>query len=309
MPDYGVPLHFGLSIIPEVALIDQNQELVALAEARGLDLIAIQDHPYLARFVDSWTLMAFLAARTSRIHFFPDVVNLALRPPAVLGKAAATFDRLSGGRLELGLGSGGFWDAIVGMGGTRRRPAEAVESTEEAMRVIRLVWENGQSVSFDGRYYQLHDFPAGPRPAHPVGLWLGVRQPRMLRLTGRLSDGWVCPMNVYLPPERVPAAQAIIDDAARGAGRPLTAVRRIYNVAGAIDAPSARAGGLSGSAEEWSQTLGRWATELGFDTFIFWPSTTSKDQVERFATEIVPRTRELVDRARRAAETTSPSSQ
>ncbi len=86
----------------------------------------------------------------------------------------------------------------------------------------------------------------------------------------------------------------------------MTAVRRIYNVAGAIDAPSARPGGLSGSAEEWAQTLSRWATELGFDTFIFWPSTTSKAQVERFATEIGPRTRELVNRARRAAETTSP---
>jgi alkanesulfonate monooxygenase SsuD/methylene tetrahydromethanopterin reductase-like flavin-dependent oxidoreductase (luciferase family) len=301
MTDYGLPLQFGLFVIPSAAEIDEAATLVQVAEETGLDLIAIQDHPYLPRFLDTWTLMAFLAARTRRIRFFPDVANLALRPPAMLAKAAASLDRLSGGRVELGLGSGGFWDAIVGMGGPRLSPAEAVAATEEAMQVIRLVWETGEDVSFAGSHYQLRGHKPGPAPAHPVGIWLGVRHPRMLRLTGRLADGWACPLNTYVPPEQVPAMQTRIDEAARRAARAPTAIRRIYNVMGGIDAEPGRPGGLSGSVDLWADTLARWAIELGFDTFIFYPSVASPEHVERFAREVVPRTRELVAQARRAA--------
>ena len=82
------------------------------ADEGGIDLVGIQDHPYQWRYVDTWTLIAWLAARTERIRFFPDVANLPLRPPAVLAKAAASLDVLSGGRVELGLGAGAFWEAI-----------------------------------------------------------------------------------------------------------------------------------------------------------------------------------------------------
>jgi len=71
----------------------------------------------------TWTLLSMVAATTSRVGLFPDVANLPLRPPAVLAKAAASLDVLSGGRFELGLGAGGFWDAIEAFGGPRRSPA------------------------------------------------------------------------------------------------------------------------------------------------------------------------------------------
>ncbi len=144
----------------------------------------------------------------------------------------------------------------------------------------------------------MHGHKPGPSPAHPVGIWFGVRHPRMLSLTGRLADGWVCPLNTYVPPEEVPAMQARIDEAARRAGRQPTAIRRISNVMGGIDAEPGRPGGLSGSADFWAETLARWATDLGFDTFIFYPSVMSPEQVGRFAREVVPRTRELVAQAR-----------
>jgi alkanesulfonate monooxygenase SsuD/methylene tetrahydromethanopterin reductase-like flavin-dependent oxidoreductase (luciferase family) len=123
----------------------------------------------------------------------------------------------------------------------------------------------------------------------------------MLDLTGRLGDGWACPLNTYVSPEQVPPMQARIDEAARRAGRAPTAIRRIYNVMGGIDAEPGRPGGLSGSADLWAETLAYWATGLGFDTFIFYPSIMSAEQVERFAREVVPRTRELVAQARGTA--------
>ncbi|NMB91061.1 MAG: LLM class flavin-dependent oxidoreductase [Chloroflexi bacterium] len=292
MSKYGFPLQFGLSVSPATSRLPQLLELVQAADQAGLDFIAIQDHPYNRTFMDTWTLIAYLAGRTGRVRFFPDVANLPLRPPAMLAKSAATLDRLSGGRVELGLGGGAYWDAITAMGGPQlASPGDAVAATAEAIQVIRLAWSGERGVSFDGRFYQLHGYQPGPEPAHPMGIWVGAARPRMLRLTGRLADGWVAPMNLYLPPEKVPAAQAIIDAAARQAGRSPSAIRRIANISGHIGPGSLGAEGLSGPAGAWAETLDDWAGGLGFDTFIYWPQTASPAQVERFANEVVPAVR------------------
>ena len=94
---------FGYFLIPNAAdpLLDSAREI----DARGLDWIGIQDHPYQRRFVDTWSLLGAIAAVTTRVGFFPDVANLPLRPPAVMAKAAASLDVLSGGRFELALGA------------------------------------------------------------------------------------------------------------------------------------------------------------------------------------------------------------
>ncbi len=301
MSDFGLSLQFGVSVTPDGSDLEQTTALVDTADQTGLDLVGVQDHAYNPQFLDTWTLLAFLAARTERVRFFPDVADLALRPPAMLAKAAASLDRLSGGRIELGLGSGAFQDQIAAMGGPRRTPGEAVASTEEAMRIARLAWSTAPSVSFAGRHYRLQGYQPGPPPAHPIGIWLGAVRLQMLRLTGRLADGWVCPLNIYVPPEQVPASQAIIDQAAQGAGRPPAAIRRIYNVLGAIDAGPRGGRGLIGSVQTWVETLTRWTTDLGLDTFIFWPLVPSPEQVRRFALDVAPRTRDLVAQARQEA--------
>ena len=138
MPDYGRDVTFGYFLIPNAAdpLLDIAREI----EARGLDWIGIQDHPYQRRFVDTWTLLGAVAAVTTRVGFFPDVANLPLRPPAMMAKAAASLDVLSGGRFELGLGAGNFWDAIEAYGGPRREPRDALAALEEAILLIRLLW-------------------------------------------------------------------------------------------------------------------------------------------------------------------------
>jgi alkanesulfonate monooxygenase SsuD/methylene tetrahydromethanopterin reductase-like flavin-dependent oxidoreductase (luciferase family) len=286
------PIELGVSLTPDADRAAELVELALVADRAGLDLIGIQDHPYQRRFLDTWTLLSVLAARTERIGLFPDVANLPLRPPAVLANAAASLDVLSGGRAELGLGAGGFWEAIVAMGGQRRSPGESVDALAEAIEVIRLVWSDERAVSFDGRHYQLAGYHPGPAPAHRIEIWLGAYKPRMLALTGRAADGWLPSLGRFAP-AAVPDAQAAIDEAARTAGRDPAAIRRMLNVAGTITDGARGPGPLDGPAEHWVETLAGLATELRFDTFVFWPAAESAEQIERFAGEVAPALRRL----------------
>jgi len=194
--DAETTLQFGISLVPATEKLDRIRELVGAADEAAIDLVGIQDHPYQHHFLDTWSLISTLLAETRRISLFTDVANLPLRPPAVMAKAAASLDVLSGGRFELGLGAGGIPDVIAGFGGPRRAPGESVEALEEAIDVIRLLWSAERSVSFDGRYYRLDGARPGPHPAHPIGIWVGAFKPRMLRLVGRKADGWLPSLGV-----------------------------------------------------------------------------------------------------------------
>ena len=283
---YGRRLELGLSIVPASADPDLARSLARRADVLGLDLLGIQDHPYQWRFFETWSLMADLLARTERIRVFPDVTNLPLRGPAMIAKQAASLDVLSGGRFELGLGAGAFWEAIGAMGGPVRSGREALESLEEAILIIRAFWSGERTIAVEGRHYSVRGLHAGPAPAHPIGIWLGVGKPRALALTGRLADGWV-PSLSWATPDLVPAMMRRIDEGAAAAGRDPSEIRRVYNVGGTItDGPSNAL--LDGPPEHWVETLTRFAEELGFDTFVFWPDEEPLLQLERFAEEVVP---------------------
>ena len=231
-------------------------ELAKLADRAGLDVVGIQDHPYVERFIDTFALMGWVLASTGRITVFPDVANLPLRPARMLAEHAAALDRLSGGRFELGLGAGAQYEKIAAMGGPRLTAPEAVDALEEAIPVLRAA-------------------------APSVEIWLGAYKPRMLKITGRLADGWI-PSHGYMKPDAVPDAAELIDDAAREAGRDPAGLRRLYNL-----------------SETDPGTLADYATELGFDTFVFWPKGDDEaGEIERFATEVVPAVREEVRRRR-----------
>ena len=141
--DYGHELAFGVFVTPASQPPERVVQLAQLAEAAGLDLVTFQDHPYQPAFLDTWTLMSYVAARTQRIRLAGNVLNLPLRSPAVLARSVASLDLLSGGRVELGLGAGAFWDAIEAMGGRRLEPGQAVEALAEAIEIIRQVWDTG----------------------------------------------------------------------------------------------------------------------------------------------------------------------
>jgi alkanesulfonate monooxygenase SsuD/methylene tetrahydromethanopterin reductase-like flavin-dependent oxidoreductase (luciferase family) len=290
--DAGLPVRFGWFLVPEARDPWGLLEEARLAERAGFDLIGIQDHPYQRRYLDTFTLLGALAAATERVGLFPDVANLPLRPPAMLAKAAASLDLLSGGRFELGLGAGAFWDAVTAMGGPRRRPGEAVEALEEAIGLLRDLWSDQRSVRFQGAHYRVAGVKPGPAPAHPIGIWIGGFGPRMLALTGRLADGWV-PSSPYVPPERLPAAQARLDEAAAAAGRNPAAIRRLYNISGRIG-PGGGGGFLDGPAAQWVEQLLPLVTETGMDTFVLWPTESPASQLERFAAEVAPALREAV---------------
>ena len=227
MTDYSHELAFGVFLTPARGAVELSQ----VAEAAGLDLVTFQDHPYQPAFLDTWTLISYVAARTQRITLAGNVLNLPLRQPTVLARSVAGLDLLSGGRVELGIGAGGFWDAIEAMGGRRLGPGQAVDALGEAIEIIRQVWDAGTrgGVRFRGSYYQVAGAKRGPAPAHRVSVWVGAYKPRMLRLTGRLADGWL-PSLSYLQPGQLTEGNAIIDQAAVDAGREPAAVRRLLNI-------------------------------------------------------------------------------
>lgn len=295
MTDYGHDLVFGAAIPPDARDRQAVLATVALAEDLGLDLVGFQDHPYQPGFLDMWTLLSYLAARTRRVRLFPDVANVPLRPPAVLARSAATLDLLSGGRLELGLGAGYFLDGIEAIGGPRRSLAEHVDALGEAIAVIRALWRPGPPVTLPGRYHELRGAQPGPVPAHPIGIWLGAYRRRMLRLTGREADGWV-PSLGYAAPEDLGPMSQMIDAAAEEAGRDPAAIRRAFNVSGAFRAESR--GFLQGPPRDWAEQLAGLTLAHGTSVIILGAAPGGAGDLRRFAEEVAPAVREIVRRER-----------
>ncbi|MCF0093975.1 LLM class flavin-dependent oxidoreductase [Micromonospora sp. MH99] len=291
MSDYGHDLVFGSFTTPGNDDPDRTVGLAVLAEQVGLDLVTFQDHPYQPRFLDTWTLLSFVAARTDRVHLSANVTNLPLRPPAVLARSVASLDLLSGGRVALGLGAGAFWDAIEAMGGRRLAPGQGVRALEEGIDVIRQMWDAPArgGVRVDGEFHRVVGAKRGPAPAHAVPIWLGAYKPRMLALTGRRADGWL-PSLDYLQPGDLARGNKIIDDAAQEAGRSPRDVRRLLNISGTFS--SAGGGPLHGPAEQWVRELVELALGDGVGTFIL--ASDDPDDLRRFAGEVAPAVRELV---------------
>jgi Luciferase-like monooxygenase/Hemerythrin HHE cation binding domain len=290
VPDYGHDLQFGVFLSPDAVAAARTLELAQLADVLGYELVTVQDHPYQAKHLDAWTLLAAIAARTSAVRVAPNVANLPLRPPAVLAQAVATLDIISDGRAELGLGAGAFWDAIVAVGGPRRAPGEAVQALEEGIAVIRGAWgvDGNRTVDVDGDFYRVKGMHAGPLPVHDVQIWLGALKPRMLRLTGRLADGWL-PSLGYVTPDTMGEMNAVIDEAADKAGRGPQAVRRMLNIFGGNDY-------LQGGSAVMAERLSALTLEHGTSTFIL--GSDDPNELRRFAAEVIPAVRDLVDRER-----------
>ena len=194
-------LLLGLNIPTSAAPGADPVALARQAEALGFDFVSASDHLHGGQPThETWTMLAWIAAATTRIRVATRVLAVPYRHPPVLAKMAETFDRLSGGRLILGLGGGASNQEFHAFGLGARSPRDKIDGLEEAIQVIRGVWAQPR-FSFDGRLYHTDGADVEPKPERHIPIWLGTFGPRALALTGRLADGWI-------PRDSAPAARA-----------------------------------------------------------------------------------------------------
>ena len=184
-------LLFGLNVPASAGPGADPVALARRAEDLGFDFVSTADHPCGDQpTYETWTMLSWIAARTSRIRVATRVLGLPYRHPPMVAKAAETLDRLSGGRLILGLGGGYSDDEFRAFGLGVPSPREKVDGLAEAITIIRGLWSH-RAFSFEGRRYRTVTAAMEPKPGHRIPIWLGTFGDRALAVTGRLADGWI----------------------------------------------------------------------------------------------------------------------
>lgn len=185
-------------------------------------------------YFEGWTLLAGLAAKTTRARIGVLVSSNTFRHPALLAKQAVTIDHISGGRLEVGLGAGWFRPEHDAFGIAFPEPPELVARFGEAVRILDLLLRQEVS-TFAGDYYSLTDAPSRPsplqRPRPP--LTLGAHRSKMLRIVAEFADRW----NSHGSVEDMRERNAILDEHCAMIGRdPAEIVRSLYGWAALMPA-------------------------------------------------------------------------
>jgi coenzyme F420-dependent oxidoreductase len=189
-------------------------EVVQQAEALGYDSVWVGE----SWGRDGFTWLTQLACHTRQIKLASGITTVYSRSPALIAQTVAALDEISTGRVILGLGTSGpivieNWHGI-GFDRPLRRTREYIE-------IIRLIL-SGERVNYTGEIFQLKGFRLPFKPVRPqVPIYVASLGPRNLRLTGELADGW---LPIYLHPGHLPEFQRHLEQGARKAGRPLTAV-------------------------------------------------------------------------------------
>jgi probable F420-dependent oxidoreductase len=287
MPD----LLFGLDL---PASADSGSDPVAearQAEALGFDFVSTSDHPCGSQpTYETWTMLSWVAANTSRIRIATRVLGVPYRPPAMVAKMAETLDRLSHGRLILGLGGGYSDEEFRAFGLNVPTSRDKVDGLAEAIQITRGLWSQ-PGFTFSGRLYQTDAADLQPKPEHHIPIWMGTFGDRALTLTGRLADGWI-PSLGMAPPERIPAMRARIQAGARAAGRPPEAITCVYNLGIRIDErAAAKPPTVSGAPGAVTDELIGFV-KLGFTALNFQPVGPGRgEQIERIAREVIPAVR------------------
>jgi F420-dependent oxidoreductase-like protein len=210
---------------------DKTVERWQLFERLGFESAWLCDHliqpsrpngPYL----EAWSLLAGLAARTEKIRIGILVTSNTFRFPQVVAKMSVTVDHISNGRLEIGLGAGWYEPEHTMFGIPFPETKELVSRFKEAVQVVDLMTREDTS-SFDGEYYQLRGARSRPasvqKPRPP--LVLGAFGPRMLKIVARYADTW----NAFGTPEEMRERNQMLDDYCREIGRdPDTLDRSLY---------------------------------------------------------------------------------
>ncbi|MBB5081697.1 LLM class flavin-dependent oxidoreductase [Nonomuraea endophytica] len=279
---------FGLNIPTSAAPGADPVAEARRAEELGFDYVSSSDHPCTTHdSFETWTMLSWIAAATTRIKVATRVLGVPYRNVAMVAKMAETFDRLSGGRLILGLG-GGYSDEEFRAYGMRvPAPREKVDGLAEAVQIIRGLWSE-PSFTFRGRYHHTEAADLEPKPARPIPIWLGTFGPRALAVTGRLADGWI-PSYGFAGPEEVTAMRTRLLAAAHEAGRAPEEITCAYNIAIRVQEKAGdEPGTLAGSPAYLIDAL-RGFERAGFTSFNLSPAGADRaEQVERLGREVVP---------------------
>jgi alkanesulfonate monooxygenase SsuD/methylene tetrahydromethanopterin reductase-like flavin-dependent oxidoreductase (luciferase family) len=253
------------------------------AERAGYDFVSASDHPVGDHpTYDVLSMLTWVAARTTRIGVATRVLGVPFRRPAMVAKTAESLQRLSGGRLVLGLGAGHLDDEILALGGAPLTPGQKVAGLSEAITIMRGGW-TGQSFDHDGQQHSVRGLRLTPSPVAPIPIWLGTYGPRALTVTGRLADGWI-PSLGAASREELPRMLDQVRAASVEAGRSPDAVRPVLNVTIRLDPRlSTDAGSIGGSAADVVDQLGDYV-DLGFRGFNLQPA----GAVEAVAAEVLP---------------------
>ncbi|MFK4101277.1 LLM class flavin-dependent oxidoreductase [Streptomyces sp. NPDC019531] len=293
-------LWFGIG--PGVAVDDAPDVVrrVEYADRAGLDFFALSDHPYYGDRLEAYSTLGLLLGRTRTITGITTVTNLPTRPVPLLARTLSTLSVLSGGRVVLGIGAGGYWDDIARFGVTRLDPAAAVRALEEAIGLVRALSGGPAPVTLDGEFTQVGGLDPAPVPAPLV--WTGSVGPKSLAVTGRSADGWIPGNAADWHSERYRSSRPLVEEAARSVGRDPADIATVFNLPARItdtpvNAPRDSSGRwLGGSVGQWITELTGAVLEHGASGFVYFASGDPSGQVGlgRWAEEIVPAVREAV---------------
>lgn len=265
------------------------------AEELGFDFVSTSDHPCGTNpTYETWTLLSWLAAGTSRIKIASRVLGVPYRPPAMVAKMAESLDRLSGGRLILGLGGGYSDEEFRAFGLGVPSPRDKVDGMEEAILIARGLWSK-PAFTFEGRLYRTEAADLEPKPGRRIPIWLGTYGRRALAVTGRLADGWI-PSLGFAPPAEASAMREHLLAAARDAGRDPAEITCAYNLTVQVGAGADDPTVISGPPGTVAERLAG-LVRLGFSAFSVTPAGPDpRAQTERLAHEVIPAVRAAVRR-------------
>lgn len=280
-------LLFGVNVSTSAAPDADPVGQARAAEDLGFDFVSASDHPSgTDPTYETWTMLTWIAASTSRIRIASRVLSLPFRSPALVAKMAESLDRLAHGRLILGLGAGAADAELRAFGLPVPSPREKLDGLTDALHVIRGLWSQ-PGLTYSGTVHVTNAAELEPKPEHSIPIWLGTFGDRALAVTGRHADGWI-PSLGYAPFDQLAAMRGKVLAAAEQAGRAPADLTCALNVTVSVGDRSDDPDVLSGSPEEILARLDE-LVAIGFTAFNFMPTgSRPAEQVERLAKEVLP---------------------
>jgi probable F420-dependent oxidoreductase len=287
-------MKLGFSLLNNWGIADAHAlvDLASRAEALGFDSVWVHDHVFNVAHVlerigdrpyyEPLTLLAYVAARTSRVRLGTSVLVLPYHHPVRLAKTAATLDVLSGGRLVLGVGVGAIEQEMQAMGTPFK---ERGAFTDESIAVMRTLWTQ-ERPTFAGRYTQFAGMPFSPKPLQKpsIPVVIGGVSRAAIRRAARVGDGW---QPLGLSPEALGRGIALLREEAQACGRDAAAIP--VSLALSITASTPRRFALGTERTEIVRNAKAFA-RLGIETLVI-SATTNDPREARAALEMI---REMV---------------